>query len=48
LPVPSTADIQETQRLRKACDIFDIALLDHIILSDKSFFSFADDTQNKF
>lgn len=47
-PVPSVADINETKKLRKACDIFDISLLDHIILTDESYYSFADETQNKF
>ena len=35
--VPSVFDINETQRLKRACDIFDIELLDHIILTDESF-----------
>ena len=47
-PVPSVADINETNKLRKACDIFDISLLDHIILTDESYYSFADEAQNKF
>lgn len=47
-PAPSVADINETNKLRKACDIFDISLLDHIILTDESYYSFADETQNKF
>ena len=47
-PAPSVADINETNKLRKACDIFDISLLDHIILADKSYYSFAEETQNKF
>ena len=47
-PAPSVADINETNKLKKACDIFDISLLDHIILSDNSYYSFAEETQNKF
>ena len=47
-PVPSVADINETNKLRKACDIFDISLLDHIILTDESYYSFAEEAQNKF
>ena len=46
--VPIDSDINETQRLKRACDIFDIELLDHIILTDESFYSFAEETQNKF
>jgi DNA repair protein RadC len=40
--------MNETNKLKKACDIFDISLLDHIILSDNSYYSFAEETQNKF
>ena len=47
-PTPSVADINETNKLKKACDIFDISLLDHIILTDESYYSFAEETQNKF
>ena len=47
-PVPSVSDINETNKLRKACDIFDISLLDHIIVTDNSFYSFAEESQNKF
>ncbi len=47
-PAPSASDMNETNKLKKACDIFDISLLDHIILSDNSYYSFADETQNKF
>ena len=47
-PAPSVADINETNKLKKACNIFDISLLDHIILTDESYYSFAEETQNKF
>jgi DNA repair protein RadC len=40
--------MNETNKLKKACDIFDISLLDHIIVADKSYYSFAEETQNKF
>ena len=43
-PVPSAADIQFTGSLKKACSIFDIRLLDHIIIAEDSFFSFAEET----
>ena len=42
-PRPSHADIRRTQDLSKALKAFDIDLLDHVIVSDGSFFSFADD-----
>ena len=47
-PTPSAADINETNKLKKACDIFDISFLDHIILADTTYYSFAEETQNKF
>ena len=47
-PKPSVADIRETDKLRRACNIFDISLLDHIIIADKAYYSFAEETQNKF
>ena len=47
-PAPSVSDINETNKLKKACDIFDISLLDHIILADTTYYSFAEETQNKF
>ena len=42
-PRPSHGDINMTQALNKACKSFGIHLLDHVVLSDSSFFSFADD-----
>lgn len=47
-PQPSTADIQETEKLRNACSLFDISLLDHIIISNECFFSFADESKNTY
>lgn len=40
---PSKADIQETESLKKMCDVFETNLIDHIIISDTEFFSFSDD-----
>ena len=40
-PRPSISDINFTAQLKKACDLMDIKLLDHIVLSSNSFFSFA-------
>jgi DNA repair protein RadC len=39
---PSAIDRNLTQRVRKAAGFFDIKLLDHLILSGKKYFSFAD------
>ena len=41
-PHPSEADIRETDSLREAAQTCRIALLDHVIVADGSFFSFAD------
>ena len=43
--IPSEADRTLTDKLKKACDIMDIKLYDHIIVSpyEELFFSFADE-----
>ncbi|HDS08116.1 MAG TPA: JAB domain-containing protein [Bacteroides sp.] len=40
---PSDADAQITEKLKKAADMIEIKLLDHVIIADKSYFSFADE-----
>lgn len=40
---PSQADIDLTQRLKKAGEVLDVPLLDHLIVSERGYFSFADD-----
>ena len=41
---PSQADIQLTEKIGKAAELFDIKLLDHLILApDGGFYSFSDD-----
>lgn len=42
-PRPSTADINETEKLKKAAETCSISLLDHVIVSDDCYFSFADE-----
>lgn len=39
-PTPSNADKLITTKLKKACEFFDIEVLDHIILAGNSYFSF--------
>ena len=41
-PKPSEQDIKITQKLKEATQIFEIALLDHIIITDSECYSFAD------
>ncbi len=41
-PTPSQDDIEITQRLKQACDIVGIKVLDHIVIGEKSHFSFVD------
>lgn len=41
-PAPSTADIKNTAALKKAAASCSIAMLDHVIISDDRFFSFAE------
>lgn len=44
---PSKADVQQTEKLRDALKLFEIELLDHVILADESFYSFADENSIK-
>lgn len=39
---PSKMDVSITTKAKEACKLFDITLLDHLILTDYSYFSFAD------
>jgi|SaaInl6LU_22_DNA_1037377.scaffolds.fasta_scaffold33163_1 DNA repair protein RadC len=40
---PSKADIALTEKINKAAKVIDIQLLDHLIVYEKSYFSFADE-----
>ncbi len=40
---PSEQDKNITDKLRKACEILDIVLLDHLIISKNSYYSFSDE-----
>lgn len=40
---PSRQDIKLTDKFKSASEIMDIKLLDHLIVTDKSYFSFADE-----
>ena len=40
---PSQADIQLTEKIRNAAKVFDIQLLDHLIIGNREYFSFADE-----
>ena len=40
---PSDADLKITEKLKKAAEMLEIKLLDHVIIADKSYFSFADE-----
>jgi DNA repair protein RadC len=39
---PSEADRRMTKKLKQACDLLDISLLDHVICTDSEYYSFAD------
>jgi DNA repair protein RadC len=41
--IPSKADEEITQKIKMAAAYFDIKILDHIIVSDEGYFSFADE-----
>lgn len=40
---PSQADISVTKKLKEAGNVLDIKILDHLIVSDRGYFSFADE-----
>lgn len=46
-PHPGSADIKETERLKKACDVFNIRLTDHLILTTDEVYSFANEQTYK-
>lgn len=46
-PEPSAADIKETEKLRNALKVFDMNLIDHIVISDSRYFSFAEEKTNR-
>lgn len=47
-PMPSVSDIEQTRQLTKACRLMEIQMLDHIIVSSGSYYSFADEQTFKF
>jgi len=40
---PSNSDINLTKKLKSACELLDISFLDHLIVSYKKYYSFADE-----
>ena len=42
-PLPGDADIRQTETLRKALGAVEIHLMDHVVIAEDSFFSFADE-----
>ena len=40
---PSRADEELTKKIKEAANYFDIKIIDHIIVSEEGFYSFADD-----
>jgi DNA repair protein RadC len=40
---PSKADLAITEKLKSACDIMNIVLLDHLIITKSDYYSFADE-----
>lgn len=40
---PSTRDVELTKKIKSAAEIMDIAVLDHVIIAENTFYSFADE-----
>ena len=47
-PSPSMADVKMTEALNKAGKVLEIAVIDHIILSDSCYYSFNDESKNSY
>lgn len=47
-PRPSVQDVNFTAKLKRACSLLDVLLVDHIVLGEESFCSFADDTTTNY
>lgn len=47
-PRPSVNDITQTDHIRKACNLMDIALVDHLILTRDVYFSFNDEVTKNY
>lgn len=45
---PSQSDIMLTKRMKEGCDILNIKMMDHIIISSEGFYSFSDKGQLKY
>ncbi len=43
-PHPGSCDVKQTEVLKRAAALFDISLVDHIIVTDDRYYSFSDDT----
>lgn len=44
---PSNADIKNTQTLTDACKLFNISLIDHLVIGTDNYFSFAEEKSYK-
>ena len=42
-PLPGTADITQTRLLKKGLETCDISLIDHVVVAESSYYSFADE-----
>lgn len=47
-PTPSQSDIEQTKRIRSACGVMDVSFVDHIILAEDNYFSFADERTRQY
>ncbi len=45
LPKPSTMDDKLTKTIKDQCDIMQIRILDHIIIGNNTYFSYADNNK---
>lgn len=47
-PRPSFCDVKATEEIRNALQVFDMKLIDHLVISDNKYYSFAEEKTLKF
>ena len=46
--LPSASDIKQTQKVKSACDLMDISLVDHLVIGYDSYYSFSDERLSEY
>lgn len=46
--IPSASDIKQTEKIKSACNLMDISLVDHLVMGDDSYYSFSDEKATEY